>query len=202
MKFVVLITSCAYHLARNEQCRSTWLKQWGHLIDYKFVFGQGYTLKHDDEIVFPVDDSYQGLPAKIQASHKWTVEQGYDFSLKTDCDIFLHIPRLLDSGFENYPYSGNVFWPATRHPFALGAAYWLDRHASEILANAPLPPYPANGGDDVWVGRIMQEHNIPCHHESRYHVGDDPNWKTAISVHMTDLMLSMSEIQDRMTACE
>jgi len=190
-----------YHLARNEQCRATWLKQWGHLMEYKFVFGQGHTPKRDDEIVFPVDDSYQGLPAKVQASHKWALEQGYDFILKTDGDVYMHVPRLMTSGFEKHQYSGNVFWSAAIIPFALGAAYWLDRPSSEILVNAKLPLYPAKGGDDVWVGRVMHANGIPCHHETRYYIGNNPDWNADISFHVPDMDISMFEIHNRMTQC-
>ena len=183
MKPVILITSCMYHLVRNEQCRATWLAQWSHLIDYRFILGQGYYPKFEDELVLPVDDTYSGLPAKIQASHKWALEQGYDFILKTDCDVYMHIPRLLESGFEKYPYSGNIFWPEARHKFAIGAAYWLNKEASEILVNEPLPPYGMDGGDDMWVGRVMNAHNISCHHESRYYIGENPNYDTFITLH-------------------
>lgn len=201
MKPVVLITSCAYRLDQNEQCRATWLMQWGHLIEYKFVFGQGHTQKYDDEIIFPIDDSYQNLPAKIQASHDWAVRQGYDFILKTDCDVYVHVPRLLNSGFEKYPYSGNIFWPSAAIPFALGSAYWLDRGASEILVGAKLPSYPAKGGDDVWVGRVMHANGIQCHHEKRYYVGKSPDWTADISFHVPDMNMSMMEIHNRMAQC-
>ena len=179
MRPIILITSCVPHLARNENCRNTWLATWGDRIDYRFVLGNGRTQEFDDELVLPVDDSYQGLPSKIQASHAWAVEAGYDFILKTDCDMYVHIPRLLKSGFENYAYSGNFHWPE----FALGGSYWLDRLASETLVRASLPAYPANGGDDVWVGRVMHENHFLHHHDPRYTVGE---WtEDFISLHTT-----------------
>lgn len=198
MKSIILITSCAYHLTKNEQCRNTWLKQWNQLVDYKFVLGQGNSKKLDDELVLSVDDTYQGLPQKIQASHKWALEKGYDYILKTDCDVFMHVPRLFQSNFEKHPYSGNLFWPEAKYRFVLGSAYWLNKKASEILVKAKLPAYPAYGGDDVWVGRIMQENDIPIHHEPRYYVGQNPNWKDVISVHSTDLKMSLIQIQEKM----
>lgn len=195
LKPIILITTCSYHLARNEQCRKTWLARWKHLIDYKFVFGS-YTALKEDEISFPVDDSYSGLPSKIQASHKWALEQGYDYILKTDCDIYLHVPRLLSSGFENFPYSGNHYYKESPYPFALGAAYWLDKNASEILCNEKAP-YGIDGGDDMWVGRTMRDNAIPLHDEPRYYVGNTPNWNEVISVHSTDLKMNMFDIQEK-----
>ena len=184
-------------MARNEQCRQTWLSHWGHLIDYKFVVGNGYPVSRQDEILFPIDDSYSGLPAKIQASHKWALEQGYDFILKTDCDIYLHIPRSLESGFEKFPYSGNHYYKESAYPFALGAAYWLDKKASEILCATAIPPFGTDGGDDMWVGRVMRDNKIQLHDEPRYYVGNAPNWDEVISVHSTDLKMNLFEIDKR-----
>ena len=197
MKPVILITSCAYDLHRNAQCRSTWLALWGQLIEYRFVLGAGNTPTYSDEIIVDVGDDYASLPAKIQASHKWALDHGYDYVLKTDCDVYVHIPRLLKSGFDSYPYSGNFYWPDANPPFALGAAYWLDKTASKILINSPLPAYPAKGGDDMWVGKVMFENVVPHHHESRYCVGHQIDWDTAITVHISDTELEMTEIHKK-----
>jgi hypothetical protein len=196
MKPIILITACAYHLVRVAQCRATWLAAWGHLIDYRFVFGNGYYTERSDELVFPVDDSYMGLPAKIQQSHKWAVDHEYTHILKTDCDIYLHIPRLLDSGFDSLSsYIGNFYYSE----FAMGAAYWLDKKASEILVNAPLPFPGTPGGDDIWVGRVMAEHGITGRHDARYHIGYDIDWDACISLHTTGPpRLDMAEIHNRM----
>jgi hypothetical protein len=191
MNPVILITSCSYRLAQNDECRDTWLKEWGWMLDYRFVFGNGWTPARDDELSLDVDDTYQGLPAKIQASHAWALERGYTHILKTDCDMYIHIPRLLQSGFESSPYSGNFYYPE----FAMGAAYWLDRPATEILLAAKLP-YPGTpGGDDVWVGRVMRENNIPHKHDDRYYIGENIPWETFISLHTSGPpKLDMKEI--------
>ena len=162
------------------------------------MFGIGYPALRGDEISFPVDDSYGGLPAKIQVSHKWALEQGYDYILKTDCDMYVHIPRLLKSGFENFPYSGNYYYKGSPYPFALGAAYWLDRRASEILVNAALVPFGTDGGDDMWVGRVMHENGIPLHDETRYYIGESPDYSKFISLHVSGPpKLNMMEIHNK-----
>lgn len=192
MKPLILITSCSYRLDQNQQCRKTWLQLWNHLIDYRFVLGVGNTAQQDDELIVETDDSYNGLPAKIQKSHEWAFKQGYEFILKTDSDIYMHVPRLLDSGFEKYDYSGNFYYP----DFAMGSAYWLSRKATEILIQSPLPYSGSDGGDDVWVGSVMKKHNVLSHHEPRYYVGSNPDWKDFISVHTTDLSVSMLKIHE------
>ena len=179
MNPIILITCCEHHRFRAMDCRNTWLATWGNQIDYRFVFGNGHVQEFDDELVLPVDDSYTGLPKKIQASHAWALEMGHDFILKTDCDMYIHIPRLMKAGFENYAYSGNFHWSE----FALGGSYWLDWRASETLVRAQLPAWPANGGDDVWVGQVMRDNHFLHHHDSRYTVG---NWtEDFISLHTT-----------------
>ena len=176
---IILITSCSYRLQQNDECRDTWLREWGRLCDYRFVMGVGNTPKHGDELIVDTDDSYVGLPAKIQASHGWAFLKGYTHILKTDCDMYVHVPRLLRSSFEQFPYSGNLYYP----DFIMGAAYWMDRRATEILMHAALP-YPGTpGGDDVWVGRVMAENGVEAHDDKRYHIGDNPNWDTLISLH-------------------
>jgi hypothetical protein len=197
VKPIILITSCSYRLKENDLCRETWLKEWGHLIDYKFVMGFGCPIKHGDELIVSVDDGYYGLPDKIQTSHKWAWIEGYTHILKTDSDVYIHIPRLLASGFEQFPYSGNLYYP----DFVMGAAYWLDRRATEILAHAALP-YPGSfGGDDVWVGRIMAENGIQAHDDKRYHIGENIPWDEVISLHVSGPpKLDMKEIHARFTS--
>src|SRR5271154_4892661 len=106
MKPVILITACNQHRSRVDMCRATWLNTFRDLCDYRFVFGIGNTVQHNDELVFEVDDTYYGLPSKIQASHKWAMEHGYDQILKTDCDIYLHLPRILVHGLDKASYVG------------------------------------------------------------------------------------------------
>src|SRR5277367_2853757 len=103
-KAVILVTSCNAHRNRADLCRMTWLREWGNLCDYRFVYGNGNDVRSDDELVFPIDDSYLGLPAKIQTSHKWALEQGYDCIIKTDCDVYVHLPRILVHGLGRADY--------------------------------------------------------------------------------------------------
>jgi hypothetical protein len=195
MRPVILITSCSYHLDRNEKCRKTWLDTWGNLCDYRFVLGVGNTRRYDDELLVDVDDSYNGLPAKIQASHKWAMEQGYEPILKTDCDVYLHVARVLVHGLNKASYVGNFYYDS----FAMGSCYWLDAQATEILVNAPLP-YPGTpGGDDVWVGQVMAEAGVSRMHEPRYWIGENPNYDSCFSLHTSGPpKLDMAEIHRRM----
>ena len=190
MNPIILITSCIHHLRKNDDCRNTWLAQWGGKIAYKFVLGRDAVQKYDDEIVLPVDDTYYGLPEKIRESHCWALKQGYDYILKVDADMWLHVPRLLASGYEKYPYSGNFHWGG----FALGGSYWLNAEASGVLSRSGLPRYGTDGGDDVWVGKVMAENYIKGHHDPRYVVGKIT--EDFISYHTTG-NLSMAEVHSQ-----
>jgi hypothetical protein len=193
MRPLILITSCQQHLARNQQCRATWLQDCN--VDYRFVLGNGNSVTFGDELILPVDDSYYGLPAKIQQSHKWALDNGYDYILKTDCDVYVCVARVFNSDFRDYDYTGNFYYPN----FCMGAAYWLSRRATEILVNAPLPLPFAPGGDDVWVGATMTAAEIQGHHESRYYIGDIPDYSNCFSLHTSGPpKLDMFEIHRRM----
>ena len=194
-KACILVTACNQHRNRADMVRATWLNTWRDLIDVFFVYGNGNTVQHNDELVFPVDDSYYGLPAKIQVSHKWALEQGYDPIMKTDVDVYCHLPRILVYGLGRADYVGNFFYDS----FAMGAFYELSRKATEILVNAPLPAPFAPGGDDVWVGKIMADAGVSRFHESRYYIGDSPNYDTCFSLHTSGPpKLDMHEIHRKM----
>lgn len=197
MRPLILITSCNAHLSRNVQCRATWLQNCN--VDYRFVLGNGNEPIYGDELILPVDDSYYGLPAKIQASHKWALEHDYDFICKTDCDVYLVPHRVLSSDFSNFDYTGNFYYDS----FAMGSCYWMSRKATEILVNSPLPAPFATGGDDVWVGRVMREAGIQGHHEPKYYIGDSPNYETCFSLHVSGPpKLDMMEVHRRMLETE
>jgi hypothetical protein len=196
MKPIILITACNQHRNRADMCRATWLNTFGNLCDYRFIFGIGNTVQHDDELVFECDDTYFGLPKKVQLSHQWALQQGYDYILKTDCDVYLHTPRVLVFGIDKADYVGNFYYDT----FAMGAAYWLSKKATEILVNAPLPAPFAPGGDDVWVGKIMEQAGVSRHHEPRYYIGENPDYDSCFSLHVSGPpKLDMFEVHRKMT---
>jgi hypothetical protein len=118
-----------------------------------------------------VPDDYEHLPEKTKAICEWALIVKADFIFKVDTDTYVHIQRLLASGFEQWDYSGYVLDSLPVAPYCSGPHYWLSRKAFTILANEDWSKYKASGYEtceDVMVGTILKAHGILPHHDHRY----------------------------------
>jgi hypothetical protein len=172
---LIAIVSCH---ARDEQrwaIRNTWLPLVPKDTRVAFFSGRGIETRtkgvYTDEVFLDCDDSYQGLPEKVQCIVKWALENGYDHVLKLDDDVVVNPEQLLASGYDEHPYvgtDGHRPCPPTRPFFiASGFAYWMDKQCMELVANATLPP---NNYDEGWVAGILYEHGIALHADQRYYI--------------------------------
>jgi len=132
-------------------------------LDKKSTDKEGFVTKND-EVVLECDDSYQGLPGKVREIARWSLEHGYDHTLKLDDDVVLRPKELLASGFQSYSFVGHRNDIRT-FPVPYGFAYWLDRKAKTLVAEEPLPP---DNNDEVWVTRTLSKAGIVLHHDPRY----------------------------------
>jgi len=84
---------------------------------------------------------------------QWILDNGYDRVFKADDDTYVHVPRLLVSGKEEFDYVGRPD-QADRynHWMQGGAGYWLSRHAMEHLVSLPLSVWEADWREDRIVG--------------------------------------------------
>lgn len=190
MKVLVLTTSCAADRGGSQQvARETWVGAWGHLVDHRFVLGKGNRDTVPSELIVDAPDDYFGVPFKDQAAWHWAIANGYDYVFQTSVDTYVAVPRLLQSGFEQWDYIGRR---CTNGPHASGGAgYWLSRKALDIL----VAETPHRNYEDLWVGETLASHGIPVFNDERYWAMsyDDPpfqyqvlgawNWGT-ISVHL------------------
>lgn len=155
---------------RRQACRETWLKDCP--VDYKFFFGAGYVPAADDEMTLPVAEGYAGLSMKFRCMCQWALDHGYDWLFRVDDDAYVWVERLLQSGYEAHNYSGYTV-PYPQHlehaKYASGAGWTLSRRAMEIVAGN-MPSHPA---DDLWVGKLLYQHGIKVHRDTRYVVGHD-----------------------------
>jgi hypothetical protein len=88
-----------------------------------------------------VDDSYYGIPAKVQAMCSWAHRHGYDWLAKVDDDVYVVPERLPYVPFGCADYIGRFRSPYGKvYPvhFASGFTYWLSNHAMRIVAETPL----------------------------------------------------------------
>lgn len=164
MKILIAIESCAEHRDRAYAQMLTWASPDSYIPS---IFFDGRKLG--------TEDGYKELPKKTQRICQWVLDYGFQFILKIDTDTYVHIPRLLASGFERHDYSGYVLsWLET--PYCAGPAYWLSRKAMQLVADADLskfrhPSYP--DAEDVTVGLVLASHGISPHHDRRYALHED-----------------------------
>lgn len=168
---VILIVSCKADQDRgyNDAIGETWLKQWPNQIQHVFLLGKGCSQICDDELVLSVSDERDGIAYKVQSGLHWALETGYTHMFVCFTDTYVHIPRLLDSDFTIGHYIGNF----TSHPHEKwtnafyahgGAGYWISRDFAKIL----MHDRPTHNSDDVWIGSMAIQHQIPFVQDDRY----------------------------------
>lgn len=113
------------------------------------------------------DDSYCGLPSKVQAACRWALKQGYDYIAKVDDDVILFPREFRDSNFQNYDFVGHTNNDHAAIKVPWGFCYILSKKAMEIMSVAQLPQ---NNNDEAWCAYTLSAHGILLHHESRYHL--------------------------------
>lgn len=154
-----------------DAVRATWLPQVPkELADIKFFVGPGSETLPEDTVVVECDDSYRGLPGKVQGIAKYAHSNAYEHVLKIDDDVVVKPKALLASGYDKCPYTGRANRrPTASDPFwvPMGFAYWMDRKCMEIVSNATVPP---NNDDERWVAENLHKHGIDLSDDKRYHL--------------------------------
>jgi hypothetical protein len=145
--------------------RETWLQDLPPGVDYRFFLGYAPVFSLvDDEEYLDVGDSFSDVTAKSVAMHRWALEHGYDYVVKVDLDTFVRPVKLLQSGFENWDYTGGL--NSQGIDFASGGGgYCLSRKAMKFVAEAPIVSGPA---EDVHIARVLLAHGMYLHADDRY----------------------------------
>jgi hypothetical protein len=118
-----------------------------------------------DEVVVPCPDGYLYLGHKTWHSHKWAIDNGYEFIFQCFPDTFIHIPRLVESGFEDYDFTGWEIGNARKGYYPAGGnGYWTSRHAAELMLQEPVDDW----AEDRWAGKALLNRGIRLHHDPRY----------------------------------
>ena len=151
--------------------RSTWLNQVPKaLADIKFFVGGGTDGLSDDTVGLDCDDSYQGLPSKIQGIVNYAYARDYSYVLKIDDDVVVKPNALLYSGYDKRQYTGRANRrPTPGDPFwvPMGFAYWLNRDCMKVVSEAKLPN---NNDDERWVAENLHKNGINLSDDKRYHL--------------------------------
>lgn len=178
-KILIAVVNCHTRPEFSDVIRSTWGPTVPSTADMKFFLGRGPERDpKEDEVFLDCDDSYQGLPNKVQEIVKWAYIHGYDYVLKCDDDVVVKTHELLASDFTNYDFTGGLE-PACKQgeiqtPF--GFCYWLSRKAMALIVDAPLPGQPGSthkdwhGNDEAWISTVLYINSIILHPEPRYYM--------------------------------
>lgn len=165
MKPMIFLTSCDRdrHNGRNDAARETWIKTWGHLVDYKFLIGRGAKDPRPDELFLDVSDAYDFVSSKCQAAYQW-LDGRADYAFQADMDTYIVVPRLLTSGYKKHDYLGCI--TGGPPPYAGGGCgYWLSRKCYKMIA---AKTEVNSIWSDLWNGNVLREAGVPFSHDLRY----------------------------------
>lgn len=184
-KILFAILSCHSLQQYEPSLRETWIKELPG-IDHKFFLGLPSLSSPllPDEVLLEVDDSFQGITEKSVAMHRWALEHGYDYVVKVDLDTFVRPVELLQSGFEQFDYTGGQNTQGVAFASG-GSGYWLSRRALQIVVDAKITPGPA---EDLHVATVLNDQGITLHADNRYQFipGDIMNDRT-LTLHLSSV---------------
>jgi len=120
-----------------------------------------YALK-EDEIFLNTPDDYKHNSYKTKYSHRWGVDNGFDFIFQCTSDTYINIDRLMNSGFELHDYSGG--FPQGGIYVQGGSGHWMSKRACQMIVNEPVDIW----AEDWWVGTILHRHGISPYGDNRY----------------------------------
>lgn len=188
MKVLISILSCHSLRYCEQSLRDTWIPEIPSGIDYKFFLGRregiddsSLILLDNDEVKLDVDDSFEGITKKTVATQRWALENGYDYMYKCDLDTLVRPTLLINSGFQNFEYSGgrNGFFASG------GSGYWLSKRSMEVTSSKPVVYGPE---EDLHTAYALQEKGVQLHDDPRYkyYPGDVMDDST-ISYHLSSI---------------
>jgi hypothetical protein len=154
---------------------------------------EGLTLK-DDEICLNVPDGYKYLPFKTKESLIYAAEKGYDYVFRVFTDTYVHVNRLVRSGFEHYDYVGSLVDNDLGKYAGGGCGYWLSEKAYKLVLTEPITCW----AEDAWIGGIMVKNEIPLHNDYRYDNQNNPKITYFITKHLVFHWQNKGNIGEKM----
>jgi hypothetical protein len=110
MRILLAVKSCQRDMrdGAHQAIRDTWAKDLPPGVDVRFFIGGGqpFSLEEDEAWLF-VDDGYWELTHKTRGICAYMCNQNYDFVYLCDTDTYLIPSKMLESGFEDYDFSGS-----------------------------------------------------------------------------------------------
>jgi hypothetical protein len=180
MKPLIAVHACHRYDANRQAIRDTWFDQWKHLVDIRFFIGNPAG-DESDVVYLDCPDTFVALGLKTWGLAQWARTNSYTNVFKCDDDTYVHVPRLLASGFEQHEYTGRM---CHGHAFRYaqgGAGYWLAGRALDVVADSGSDywmqkPALHNNFEDLGTGILLQHAKIGLFDDPRYFNGTTLKW--------------------------
>ena len=169
MKILIAVVTCHKFRSRVDAQRETWVKDLQGGADLRFFLGEGGDAEWPDEVILPVRDDYRSLPQKCKLVFQWALDNGYDWCVKIDDDVYLRPERLLAAVPQTGDYVGRHRGPANGHPapYCSGFCYWMSRKAMRARIDGG---HIEDFNEDVTTGNVLMQAGIDGCHDNRYAV--------------------------------
>jgi len=83
----------------------------------------------------------------VRGQYRWALAHDFDFTFQIGSDCYVVLKRLMESGFENYDYSGNSGITQRRAGIMLEEGLLAQQKALQFIENQPLTFW----AEDLWV---------------------------------------------------
>ncbi len=176
MRKLIAIMTCNAKRAWADAQRQTWVKDIvsSGYADVKFFYGAPTYAMVDDEVWLGGDDSYAGIPLKVQGICRYAVDHCYDYVAKCDDDVYA-VPGRFPSLPLTAGYIGRFRSPYGKvYPvhFASGFWYWLDNRCAKIVADTP---WNGDWQDERFVATALARHGIGGYMDSINYMVSGPS---------------------------
>ena len=183
MKILFAVNS--WHVAAQRGFHQVIRETWGKDVapaDLRFFIPKvpNHALQND-EVFLDVSWDYERICIEVQEMLRWSVEQGYDYTLMASTDSFLLPQKVLNCGFEGYDYAGDWAFSEsvpmgerdtrpTKCTFRTEEGYGVDRYlynwcgcgpvrilsrnAAAIIAREADAEY-WHSADDIMIGQTL-----------------------------------------------
>lgn len=169
MKTLIAVVNARHRDDWRNAIRTTWMPQVPKdKADIFFFVGEGVdNVTSPDVIELDCSDRYEHLPEKIRAIARWSLGHEYEHMLKCDDDVVLKPSEILNSGYEQWDFSGKSNRGDVPYRVPYGFNYWLSKKSMEIVSKYELPPDGSND-DEKWVSYNLSKNGVVLHDDKRY----------------------------------
>jgi hypothetical protein len=209
-RILLAVMSCHSRPEFSDAIRNTWAPR-VQGADIRFFLGRGTNEPKDDEVLLDCEDSYAGIPEKVQSILRWAYDHGYDFVTKLDDDTVMDPVRFLalvgHNDFMGMGKSPDGTEKELQMPY--GFCYVLSRRAMKIIMDSPLPQNNIDfetrhrTNDEYWISWVLHRSGIYLHVEWSCRLWDgilsiypELTDATVVCVHMHHRMSPPEEVHE------